>query len=172
MGGGCFWCLEPVLQELRGVFEVRCGYAGGQLVRPTYEAICTGKTGHAEVVQVVFDPRVLSFPTLLDVFFCLHDPTTLNRQGNDVGTQYRSVVFCQNAVQQTDAEAAINRLDAAADRAAPVVTELADAAPFYVAEDYHQGYFRQHGHEPYCSAVIAPKVAKCRKRFAALLRQN
>lgn len=169
LGGGCFWCLEPVLQALNGVHGVRCGCAGGRMVQPSYEAICSGTTGHAEVVEVIFDPQVISFSTLLEVFFCLHDPTTLNRQGNDVGTQYRSVVFCQSEAQRTQVLEAIHRLDASGGYAAPAVTEVAGVQPFYVAEDYHQAYFSQHGHEPYCSFVIAPKVAKCRKRFAALL---
>jgi len=169
LGGGCFWCLEAVFRDLKGVQRAESGYAGGALANPDYEAVCSGTTGHAEVVRVTFDPAIISFATLLDVFFCIHDPTTLNRQGNDIGTQYRSVIFCQSATQRSEAEAAIARLNASGAIAVPAVTEIADAPAFYVAEDYHQDYFRLHGHEPYCSFVVAPKIAKCRKRFAALL---
>ena len=169
LGGGCFWCLEPVFKSLRGVASVVSGYAGGARPHPSYEQVCTGATGHAEVVRVDFDPQQISFATLLDVFFSLHDPTMLNRQGNDVGTQYRSVIFCQDASQRAEAAAAVQRLDASGAYGVPAVTEIADAAPFYPAEDYHQDYFRLHGHEPYCSFVVSPKVAKARKRFAALL---
>jgi peptide-methionine (S)-S-oxide reductase len=170
LGGGCFWCLEPVFGELRGVHEVRSGYAGGARPNPSYEQVCTGATGHAEVVRVSFDPEVISFALLLDVFFSLHDPTTLNRQGNDVGTQYRSVIFCQNEAQRKVAQAALEKLNNSGSFPVPAVTELAGPAPFYVAEDYHQDYFKLHGHEPYCSFVVSPKVAKSRKRFASLLK--
>ena len=172
LGGGCFWCLEPVFSELKGVVDVQSGYAGGTCANPTYEQICTGATGHAEVVRVRFDPQMISYALLLDVFFALHDPTTLNRQGNDIGTQYRSVIFCQNQAQRGAAEDALVRLNDSGQYPLPAVTELAGAASFYVAEDYHQDYFRLHGHEPYCSFVVSPKVAKCRKRFAALLRDG
>ena len=168
-GGGCFWCLEPVFKTLRGVSEAVSGYAGGTVANPGYEAVCLGTTGHAEVVRVRFDPQQISFSTLLEVFFSLHDPTTLNRQGNDVGTQYRSVIFCQNTAQHDEAVAARARLNDSGQYPVPVVTEIAGAATFYPAEDYHQDYFRLHGHEPYCSAVVSPKVAKARKRFATLL---
>ena len=169
LGGGCFWCLEPVFKALRGVSEVVSGYAGGAQINPDYEAVCRGTTGHAEVVRVTFDPLQISYATLLEIFFSLHDPTTLNRQGNDIGTQYRSVIFCQDAAQHAEARAALERLDASGQYPVPAVTEIADAAPFYAAEDYHQDYFRLHGHEPYCSFVVSPKVAKACKRFAALL---
>lgn len=170
LGGGCFWCLEPVFKELRGVHQVRSGYAGGKRPNPTYEQVCSGVSGHAEVVEITFDPGVISFPVLLDVFFTLHDPTTLNRQGNDIGTQYRSVIFCQNEAQRVAALEAVQRVNDSGLYPMPPVTEIADAAPFYVAEDYHQDYFRLHGHEPYCSFVVSPKVAKSRKRFASLMQ--
>lgn len=172
LGGGCFWCLEPVFKGLRGVHEVLSGYAGGRQPNPTYQSVCTGTSGHAEVVQVKFDPREISFAVLLDVFFTLHDPTTLNRQGNDVGTQYRSVIFCQSPAQLIAAQEALARLNASGLYAVPAVTEIAEAAPFYVAEDYHQDYFRLHGHEPYCSYVVAPKLVKANKRFASLMKDD
>ena len=171
LGGGCFWCLEPVFKSLRGVHNVLSGYAGGTNPNPTYEQICTGATGHAEVIQVSFDPQIIGFPVLLKVFFSLHDPTTLNRQGNDIGTQYRSVIFCQSDLQRLQAEAALQQLNDSGLYPVPPVTELAAAAPFYVAEDYHQDYFRLHGHEPYCSFVVSPKIAKSRKRFASLMTE-
>lgn len=169
-GGGCFWCLEPVFAELQGVRSAHCGYAGGALSNPTYEAVCSGTTGHAEVVEVQYDPSVVDFSTLLEVFFALHDPTSLNRQGNDVGTQYRSVVFCLSDAQAQVVRQAIERLNVSGLYAVPAVTEVAGPAVFYPAEDYHQQYFAQHGHEPYCSFVVAPKIAKAKKRFAALLK--
>ena len=168
LGGGCFWCLEAVFQELAGVDEVVSGYCGGSVERPSYEAVCGGDTGHAEVVRVVFDPAQISLATLLDVFFTIHDPTTRNRQGNDVGPQYRSVIFCQEAAQQAEAEAAIAR--AAGHWEQPIVTELVPTAPFWPAEDFHRDYFRLHGHQPYCMLVVAPKVAKARKSFPGLLK--
>lgn len=172
LGGGCFWCLEPVFKELRGVQEVLSGYAGGARPNPSYEQICSGVTGHAEVIKISFDPQAISFATLLDVFFSLHDPTTLNRQGNDIGTQYRSVIFCLNETQRAIAAAALQRLNDSGLYPMPPVTELAGAATFYIAEDYHQDYFRLHGHEPYCSFVVSPKVSKSRKRFANLLKDG
>jgi peptide-methionine (S)-S-oxide reductase len=171
-GGGCFWCIEAVFRRLQGVDEVVSGYAGGQVENPSYEAVCSKTTGHAEVVSIRFDPARISFETLLDVFFTAHDPTTPNRQGNDVGPQYRSVIFCQSDAQRAAAQAAIARLDASGEWTDRVVTEVAGAATFYPAENYHQDYFRLHGHEPYCSFVVAPKVAKCMKRFRHLLRES
>lgn len=168
LGGGCFWCLEAVFDNLKGVHEVVSGYCGGHVDAPSYEAVCGGDTGHAEVVRITFDPEVITFSALLDVFFTIHDPTTPNRQGNDVGPQYRSVIFCQDDAQRADAVAAIGRAAAAGLWDGPVVTELADAAPFWPAEDYHRAYYRQHGEQPYCLLVVAPKVAKARKRFAVL----
>lgn len=170
LGGGCFWCLEAVFQELAAVRSVTSGYCGGNVSAPSYEAVCGGGTGHAEVVKIVFDPAALPFATLLDVFFAIHDPTTLNRQGNDVGTQYRSVIFCQSEAQRDAGQAAVARAEAHWGR--PVVTEIVapvPAHPFWPAEDYHRDYFRLHGHQPYCAFVVAPKVAKARQAFAHLL---
>lgn len=172
LGGGCFWCLEAVFDELIGVDEVDSGYCGGHVDHPAYEAVCGGDTGHAEVVRIRFDPALISYATLLDVFFTVHDPTTRNRQGNDVGPQYRSVIFCQDATQRAEAAAAIARAEASGHWDGPVVTEVADAAPFWPAEDYHRDYFRLHGHQPYCMLVVAPKVAKARQGFARLLKSR
>lgn len=166
LAGGCFWCLEAVFDDLRGVISVESGYAGGGDVRPSYEQVCTGTTRFAEVVQVTFDPGELSYRELLDVFFAIHNPTTLNRQGADVGPQYRSVIFCHSPEQRATAEAVIAELTRAGAFAQPIVTELAPAAPFFEAEAYHQEYFRHNGRQPYCQIVIAPKVAKFRKQFA------
>jgi peptide-methionine (S)-S-oxide reductase len=170
LGGGCFWCLEAVFGELRGVRSVESGYAGGQPANPTYEQVCSGRTGHAEVVRVTFDPAELSFLDLLTVFFAIHDPTTKNRQGNDVGTQYRSVIFCQTPEQRATAERVVRNLDAQKLWPAPIVTEIAGAAPFYEAERYHQSYFERNGGEPYCQFIVAPKVAKFRKLFRDQLK--
>ena len=172
LGGGCFWCLEAVFDELDGVHSVESGYAGGKSANPTYEDVCTGRTGHAEVVRVRFDPARLSFRDLLSVFFSIHDPTRLNRQGNDVGTQYRSVIFCQTPEQRAAATAVIAEITAARLWRDPIVTEVADAATFYLAEAYHQEYFTRNGRQPYCQAVVAPKVAKFRKHFSDRLKQK
>ena len=171
LGGGCFWCLEAVYEQLAGVMEVESGYAGGTIPSPTYEQICTGGTGHAEVVQITFDPGAISFEDLLDVFFTIHDPTTLNRQGADVGTQYRSVIFSHDEEQRATAEAVIQRVEAEGIWDDPIVTELAPLEAFYRAEDYHQEYFRRNPAQPYCPVVIAPKVAKFRKRYLEKLKQ-
>lgn len=171
LGGGCFWCLDAVFRALQGVVSVESGYAGGAGASPSYEDVCGGRTGHAEVVKVTFDPAVLSFRDLLNIFFTLHDPTTLNRQGNDVGTQYRSVVFAQDAGQRTIAEDVIRALTTQKLWDRPIVTEVADAAAFYSAERYHQDYFTQNTRQPYCMAVVAPKVAKFRKSFADRLKR-
>ncbi|MFP5429991.1 MAG: peptide-methionine (S)-S-oxide reductase MsrA [Gammaproteobacteria bacterium] len=165
LGGGCFWCLDAVFREVKGVTEVVSGYAGGARPNPSYEQICTGATGHAEVVQLSFDNSVITFRDLLDIFFAIHDPTTLNRQGHDVGTQYRSVVFCQDAAQKTVVQEAIAALNAATVLDHPVVTEVAEAAPFWPAEAYHQNYFAHHPGQGYCQVVIAPKLAKFRRQF-------
>jgi peptide-methionine (S)-S-oxide reductase len=170
LGGGCFWCLEAVFEQLRGVAQVRSGYAGGRTQRPTYEQVCTGATGHAEVVQVTFDPAVLPFRELLDVFFATHDPTTLNRQGPDVGTQYRSVIFYHSPEQQQTAEQRIAELNAAGIWDRPIVTQLVPFTAFYPAEDYHQEYYRSHPDQAYCQAVVSPKVANFRKLFAEKLK--
>ena len=171
LGGGCFWCLEAVFDQLAGVQSVESGYAGGRGANPSYEAVCTGATGHAEVVRIRFDPAVLSFRDLLRVFFSIHDPTTRDRQGNDIGTQYRSVIFCQTPEQQSDAQAVIAELTAEEIWSAPIVTEIAGAATFYPAESYHQEYFERNGRQPYCQAVVAPKVAKFRKQYVDRLKR-
>jgi peptide-methionine (S)-S-oxide reductase len=170
LGGGCFWCLEAVYENLQGVSKVESGYMGGATANPTYRDVCSGTTGYAEVVQVTFDPAVVSYSDILNVFFAIHDPTTLNRQGNDVGTQYRSAIFYHSAEQKQAAEAKIAELSAAGLFDRPIVTEVTAAEPFHKAEDYHQGYFRAHADQPYCQYVVSPKVAKFRKQFAARLQ--
>lgn len=170
LGGGCFWCLEAVFEQLRGVIKVESGYAGGSVPAPTYQQVCSGQTGHAEVVQVTFDPAVLSYEDLLHVFFAIHDPTTLNRQGADVGTQYRSVIFYHSPEQQVVAQRQIAELNAARLWPVPLVTEVTPLTAFFPAEDYHHGYFRRNPGQPYCQAVIAPKIAKFRKQFGDKLR--
>jgi peptide-methionine (S)-S-oxide reductase len=172
LGGGCFWCLEAVFDELAGVQSVESGYAGGRDPNPSYEDVCGGRTGHAEVVRIAFDPVVLSFRDLLTVFFTIHDPTTRDRQGNDVGTQYRSVIFCQSPEQRATAQSIIAELSAASLWRDPIVTEIADAAPFHQAERYHQEYFASNPRQPYCAAVVAPKVAKFRKHFTERLKRK
>ncbi len=171
-GGGCFWCLDAVFRELNGVTAVESGYAGGNSASPSYEDVCTGRTGHAEVVRVTFDPSVLSFRDLLTVFFTIHDPTTKDRQGNDVGTQYRSVVFPQSHEQRVATQEVIATLNREKLWPAPIVTEVAGDAPFYPAETYHQDYFEQNTNQPYCMFVVAPKVAKFRKAFAQRLKRT
>ena len=171
LAGGCFWCLEAVYLELRGVLGVQSGYAGGHVPHPSYELVCTGSTGHAEVVQVTFDPDEISYRELLDVFFTIHDPTTLNRQGNDVGTQYRSAVFSHSPEQQATVEQAIAELAAEKVWDDPIVTEVVPFTEFYPAEEYHRDYFRLHPEQAYCRAVIAPKVAKARKAFFERLKR-
>ena len=172
LGGGCFWCLEAVFNRLQGVIAVESGYAGGRTKDPSYDDVCSGETGHAEVVKVSFDPTMLSYRDLLRVFFAIHDPTTRDRQGNDVGTQYRSVIFPQSAEQRADAQAVIAELGAANLWDDPIVTEVADAATFYPAETYHRQYFERNRAQPYCQFVVAPKVAKFRKAFADRLREG
>ena len=169
LGGGCFWCLEAVYQELLGVQSVESGYSGGPIVNPSYEQICVGTTGHAEVVRVHFDPALISYREVLEVFFTIHDPTTLNRQGNDVGTQYRSVIFTHSDEHMATARRVIADMAPLWD--APIVTQLADAPVFYRAEEYHQNYFINHPLQSYCAFVVAPKVAKFRKVFAEKLRR-
>jgi peptide-methionine (S)-S-oxide reductase len=172
LGGGCFWCLETVFAEVRGVSEVISGYAGGQTVHPTYQEVCAGVTGHAEVVHIKFDPQVVSFKELLQVFFTIHDPTTLNRQGADVGTQYRSAIFYHSPEQKRIAEEVISELTAAEVWDAPIVTEVTPLLEFYPAEDYHQKYFARNPQQPYCQVVIAPKVAKFRQKYTGSLRRT
>ena len=165
LGGGCFWCLEAVYDELQGVIRVESGYMGGTIANPSYNAVCTGMTGHAEVVQVTFDPARISYADILRVFFSIHDPTTRNRQGADVGTQYRSAIFTHSAEQAATARDVMAEISAAGLWPNPIVTEIAPASDFYVAEDYHQEYFARNGGQPYCQVVIAPKVAKFRKQW-------
>jgi len=166
LGGGCFWCLEAVFDDLIGVASVESGYMGGHVDQPTYAQVCSAKSGHAEVIQIAFDPAQVSFRDLLAVFFTIHDPTTLNRQGNDAGPQYRSAIFFHSDEQQREAQAYIAELTAGKTFSQPIVTEVVPAVKFWVAENYHQEYFVHHGHEPYCQYVVAPKVAKFRKVFA------
>lgn len=163
LAGGCFWCMEAVFELLEGVEKVESGYTNGQTVNPSYEQICTGTTGHAEAVRITFDPAVISFRDLLDVFFTIHDPSTLNRQGNDAGTQYRSAIFTHDTEQQAIAEEVVAGIPSA-------VTEIAPAGVYYVAENYHQEYYRGHSEQPYCKFVVAPKVTKLREKFTAKLK--
>jgi peptide-methionine (S)-S-oxide reductase len=172
LAGGCFWCLEAVFDELRGVESVESGYSGGHVENPSYRDVCTGTTGHAEVVQVHFDPAVLSFSDLVSVFFAIHDPTTPNRQGADVGTQYRSAIFFHTEDQKQTAEALIQDLNQQHIWDAPIVTELAAFEKFHPAEDYHQEYFARNPLQPYCMAVVAPKVSKFRKHFIDKLKKQ
>jgi peptide-methionine (S)-S-oxide reductase len=170
LGGGCFWCLEAVYQELRGVEKVESGYSGGHVTNPTYREVCSETTGHAEVVQVTFDPDVVSYRNILEVYFTIHDPTTLNRQGADVGTQYRSVIFYHDDEQRRVAEAVISDLESEGLWRDPIVTEVVPFDEFYGAEEYHQDYFRNNGFQPYCQVIIAPKVAKFRKQHLDRLK--
>jgi peptide-methionine (S)-S-oxide reductase len=172
LAGGCFWCLEAVYDRLEGVIDVESGYMGGDMPNPTYERVCDGDTGHAEVVQVTFDPSRISFRDLLEVFFVIHDPTTLNRQGNDVGTQYRSAIFFHTPGQKAQAEAIISELAESRAFADPIVTEVAPAGKFYVAEGYHQRYFENNPNQPYCQFVVAPKLAKFRQKFSSRLKKS
>ncbi len=172
LGGGCFWCLEAVYVELNGVEKVVSGYAGGEVKNPNYDEVCGGRTGHAEVVQVTFDPDVISFRELLEVFFTIHDPTTLNRQGNDAGTEYRSIILYHDEEQQKDAEQTISELGAARIWDQRIVTEVVPLAEFYPAENYHQQYFERNPQQPYCQIIVAPKVAKVRQKFMAKLRKT
>ena len=171
LAGGCFWCLEAVFDDLKGVASVESGYMDGRTANPTYAEVCSGETGHAEVVRLSFDPKVTSFREILEVFFVIHDPTTLNQQGNDVGTQYRSAVFYHSAEQKSAAEQVIANLNSAGIYDAPIVTEVVPASQFYVAEDYHQEYFRRNPAQPYCAFVVRPKVAKFRKHFLEKLKK-
>jgi len=171
LAGGCFWCLEAAFSDLKGVERVQSGYAGGDVANPSYEHVCTGETGHAEVVQITFDPQVVSYGDLLHVFFTIHDPTTLNRQGGDVGTQYRSAIFYHRPAQQAEAERVIAELEAEKVWDDPIVTVVAPFERFYPAEEYHRDYFRRNPNQAYCRAVIAPKVAKVRKLYFDKLKQ-
>ena len=171
LGGGCFWCLEAVYVELRGVTKVVSGYTGGSVPNPSYQRVCSGNTGHAEVVQVTFDPAVVTFRELLEIFFTIHDPTTLNRQGADVGTQYRSAVFYHDEEQKRVAEEVIKEITAAKLWSKPIVTQVAPLDVFYAAENYHQDYFANNPMQPYCQVIVAPKVAKFRKQYFEKLRK-
>ena len=171
LAAGCFWCLEAVFDDLEGVTDVVSGYSGGHVPDPTYKHVCTGETGHAEVVQVAFDPGVISYRDLLKVFFTIHDPTTLNRQGADIGTQYRSAIFYHSAEQKHAAEEIIAELNAATVWDRPIVTEVTAFQAFYPAEDYHQEYFRRNPKQPYCQMVVAPKVVKFRKQYLQQLKK-
>ncbi|MBN9408822.1 MAG: peptide-methionine (S)-S-oxide reductase MsrA [Burkholderiales bacterium] len=170
LGGGCFWCTEAVFDRVQGVTDVESGYSNGDTGRPTYEQVCTGRTGYAEVIRVTFDPARISLAEILQIFFVVHDPTTLNRQGNDVGTQYRSGIYWHEPAQREVAEAVIAELTQARAYAAPIVTEVAPVAHYWRAEDYHQDYFANHPDQGYCAFVVAPKVEKFRKTFAARVR--
>ena len=171
LGGGCFWCVEAVFDDLQGVEDVVSGYMGGATVNPTYEDICGGRTGHAEVIQVKFDPAVISFRDVLEVFFAVHNPTTLNRQGNDVGTQYRSAIFYHTADQKQIAEQVIAAVGNGQVWDDPIVTDVVPAMTFYPAEEYHQEFFRRNPHQGYCMAVVSPKVSKFRQKFTAKLKR-
>jgi peptide-methionine (S)-S-oxide reductase len=166
LGGGCFWCLEAVYQQVRGVKYVESGYTGGHTLHPDYDSVCSGQTGHAEVVQLTYDPAEISYQQLLKIFFAIHDPTTLNQQGHDVGIQYRSVIFCHDDQQKAIALQTIAELEANKVFDAPIVTEVADLPIYYKAEDYHQNYFNQHPYQGYCAFVVSPKVGKFRQQFA------
>ncbi len=170
LGGGCFWCVEAAIQQLKGVESVRSGYMGGRSANPTYQQVCSGKTGHVEVAEITFDPAIISFSDLLHVFFTLHDPTTLNRQGNDVGEQYRSVIFYRDEQQKKTAEEVIAELTRDKVFADPIVTAVEPASTFYVAEDYHQDYLANNPMQPYCMFVVAPKVQKIRQKYAERLK--
>jgi peptide-methionine (S)-S-oxide reductase len=170
LAGGCFWCLETVFERLKGVDRVVSGYTGGTRPNPSYEQVCTGATGHAEAIQITFDPAVISYRQLLEFFFAFHDPTTRDRQGGDVGTQYRSGIFCHSPEQERIAREVIAALDAEGVWHAPIVTEVVPLREFFAAEDYHQGYYRQNPEKGYCQAVIAPKVAKLRQHYASALK--
>ncbi len=171
LAGGCFWCLQPIFQELRGVEKVEVGYTGGRLANPSYEAVCTDTTGHAEAVQITFDPTTIPFVDVLHIFFSVHDPTTVDRQGHDVGSQYRSAIFYHTPEQQKSAQQVIAEVDKARLWGAPIVTEVTPLRPFYRAEEYHQDYFRKNPTAGYCRAVVAPKVVKFRKQFAERLKK-
>ena len=171
-GGGCFWCTEAVFKSLRGVTSVVPGYAGGTTPNPTYEQVCAGQTGHAEVIRIEYDPAQVAFRTLMTVFFATHDPTTLNRQGNDVGTQYRSIILYTTPKQKIEAEALSKEIDSSTKEGNTVVTEIRPLTQFYEAENYHKDYFARNQNQAYCNLIISPKIAKVQKEFAALIKEN
>ncbi len=170
LGGGCFWCLEAAFEQVRGVEKVVSGYAGGHIPHPIYEQVCTGRTGHAEVVQITFDPQEIGYRDLLDIFFAIHDPTTPHRQGADIGPQYRSIILYHDEDQKRIAEETIRELNAAGVWPDPIITQVAPLAAFYPAEEYHQRYFQRNPHVPYCQIVVAPKVRKVQQKFAYRLK--
>ncbi|MGA7462870.1 MAG: peptide-methionine (S)-S-oxide reductase MsrA [Candidatus Korobacteraceae bacterium] len=170
LGGGCFWCVEAAIKQLEGVISVRSGYMGGRAANPTYQQVCSGKTGHVEIAEVVFDPAIISYNDLLHIFFTLHDPTTLNRQGNDVGEQYRSVIFYRDEAQKKAAEDVIAEFTHDKVFADTIVTAVEPASTFYVAEDYHQDYYANNPNQPYCMFVVEPKVRKIREKYAQRLK--
>jgi peptide-methionine (S)-S-oxide reductase len=172
LAGGCFWCLEAVFDEAKGIHSVESGYAGGHVENPSYQAVCSGTTGHAEVVQINFDPEIISYRDVLHIFFAIHDPTTLNRQGADVGTQYRSAIFYHDEDQKVIAEQVIEELGAQKIWDNPIITSIEKLDKFYLAEAYHQEYFASNPSQPYCQAVVAPKVAKFRKQFLEMLKKE
>lgn len=172
LGGGCFWCLEAVYSELKGVLKVESGYSGGDVKNPTYDQVCSDETGHAEVVQVTYDPDVITYREILEVFFSIHDPTTLNRQGADVGTQYRSVIFYHDDNQKRVAEEVMREVEKSDIWGRPIVTQLVPFVEFFKAEEYHQNYFRNNPNQPYCQVVVAPKVAKFRKKYFDRLQKS
>ncbi len=172
LGAGCFWCVEAIFQDIKGVKKVESGYSGGSIKNPSYKEVCNGTTGHAEVVQVTFDPKEVAFSSILEVFFSTHDPTTLNRQGADVGTQYRSAIFYHSEEQKKVAVLAKEAAQSSGDWSNTIVTEISAYSNFYKAEDYHQDYYNQNGTQPYCQIVITPKVDKFKKKFAALLKEE
>lgn len=172
LGGGCFWCIEAILNDLKGVEKVESGYSGGSVKNPTYEMVCSGKTGHAEVVKITFDPEIISYGKILEIFFHIHDPTTLNRQGNDIGTQYRSVIFYNSDVQKNTAEEVIKNISVSGLWGDPVVTEVTALEEYYPAENYHQDYYNNNKEKSYCSIVIAPKIAKFYKEYKELIKDN
>ncbi len=169
LGGGCFWCLEAIYQQVKGVLSVESGYAGGHTSKPDYESVCSGQTGYAEVVRIQFDPAMISYERLLEIFFAIHDPTTLNRQGHDVGTQYRSVIYFHDGDQEIQAKGVMERLNAPEFFDGQIVTELSPLPEYFKAEEYHQNYFNQHPYQGYCAFVISPKLSKFREQFASLL---
>ena len=171
LGGGCFWCTEAVFQEVTGVIDVDSGYSGGSVENPSYEEVCSGRTGHAEVVRVRFDPEIITFRDILEIFFDTHDSTTLNRQGHDVGTQYRSVIFYMNSLQRDTAQSLINELNESGRFRKKIVTELEPFSKFYSSEDYHKNYYRENSYAPYCTFVISPKLEKFRKSRPMLLKR-
>ncbi len=170
-GGGCFWCIESIFDQIKGVAHAVSGYAGGKEENPTYKQVCSGATGHAEVIEVTFDPEIIAYAILVNIFFAIHDPTTLNRQGSDAGPQYRSIILYQSDIQKTAAEKVIKQVEAEKIFDNPVVTQIEKLEKFWPAEDYHQNYFRQNASQPYCQFVISPKVSKFRKKFSHLLKK-